>query len=181
MPCTAPFTLLSEHKCNKGDDSRVPIPDVLERPWQLEPASFPHGEPLQLTNAVQQPRQSRRLNREENGGSSVAPNVFTKTRPPTTKRRKPNNNVAPNSLAVETVEEEESNMDDEMDEDTVVMNGEDVVMKDVNIVKGDAETIQIIPSDEPLQFGESNTLIAAWDNNAILATGYLPPKKLLIM
>lgn len=164
---------MSEHKCNKGDDSRVPIPEVLERPWQLEPSSFPHGEPLQLANAVQQPRQSRRLNREENGNSLGVPNAFTKARPPTTKRRKPNNNVPPNLLTVGIVEEEESNVDDEMDEDTVVMNGEDVVMKDANSVKSEAETIQIIPHDGPIQFGDSNTLIAAWNDKSILATGYV--------
>ena len=159
----------------------MPIPDILERPWQLEPGSFPHGEPLQLTNAVQQPRQSRRLNREENGAALGVPNAFTKVRPPTTKRRKPNNNVPPNSLAVGAVEEEESNVDDEMDEDTVVMNGEDVVMKDANSVKSDGETIQIIPSDGPLRFGESNTLIAAWNDKAILATGYIFTRYRLIM
>lgn len=164
---------MSEHKCNKGDDSRVPIPDVLERPWQLEPASFPHGEQLQLTNAVQQPRQSRRLNRDENGGSLGVPNAFTKARPPTTKRRKPNNNVPPNSLAVEIVEEEESNVDDEMDEDTVVMNGEDVVMKDANSVKTEAEPIQLVPKSGIVQFADRNTLIAAFNNKSILATGYV--------
>ena len=109
------------------------------------------------------------------------PNVFTKARPPTTKRRKPNNNVPPNSLAVGIVEEEESNVDDEMDEDTVVMNGEDVVMKDVNSVKSEAETIQVIPNDGPVQFGDSNTLISAWNDKSILATGYVLLSLVLIL
>ena len=169
MPCTAPFTLLSGHKCNKGDDARIPIPEVIERPWQMEPGTFPHGEPLQLTNAVPQPRQSRRLNREENGPvGPVAP--FNKGRQPSAKRRKPGT-VAPSSIAVGTVEEEESNVDDEMDEDTVFMNGEDVVMKDATALKPEVETIQMIPIDAPLQFGDSNTFIAAWNDKATLASG----------
>lgn len=177
MQCTAPFTLLHDHKCNKGDESRVSITEVLERPWQLEPANFPHGEPLQITTAIQQPRQSRRLNREENGpnGPTTATNVFQKNRlPPTAaKRRKPNNAPPNNSLAVGIVEEEESNVDDEMDEDTVVMNGDDVVMKDATSVKSESETIQVIPNDGPIQFGEYNTFVAAWNDNAILATAYI--------
>ena len=159
----------------------MPITEVLERPWQLEPANFPHGEPLQLTTAIQQPRQSRRLNREENGsnGPTTATNVFQKNRlPPTTtaKRRKPNNVPPNNSLAVGIVEEEESNVDDEMDEDTVVMNGEDVVMKDATSVKSESETIQVIPNDGPIQFGDYNTFIAAWNDKAVLATGYVLSK-----
>lgn len=78
-----------------------------------------------------------------------------------------------NSTAVGAVEEEESNVDDEMDEDTVVMNGEDVVMKDATSVKSEPETIQVIPNDAPIQFGEVNTIIAAWNDKAILATGYV--------
>jgi hypothetical protein len=180
---------LSEHKCNKEDDSRVPITEVLERPWQLEPGNFPHGEPLQLTNAIQQPRQSRRLNRaEENGSSSGTPsssaNVFQRSRlPPTTaaaKRKKPNNNsnntstinnIATNPMAAGIVEEEESNVDDEMDEDTVVMNGEDVVMRDATSAKSESETMLVIPDDGPLQFGDPNTIIAAWNDKTTLATG----------
>jgi hypothetical protein len=164
--------LLSEHKCNKGDDARVPIADVVERPWQLEPANFPHGEALPLSSAIQQPRQSRRLNRDENtpnGPSYPLP----KGRPVgSTKRRKPNN-VPTNALATGIVEEEESNVDDEMDEDTVVMNGEDVVMKDATSVKSEPDTIQVIPNDGPIQFGDPNTFIAAWNDKSILATGYV--------
>jgi hypothetical protein len=73
------------------------------------------------------------------------------------------------------VEEEESNVDDEMDEDTVVMNGEDMVMKDATSVKSESDTIQIIPNNAPIQFGEVNTIIAAWNDKAILATGYVDP------
>jgi hypothetical protein len=87
------------------------------------------------------------------------------------KRRKPSN-MPSNSAAVGIVEEEESNVDDEMDEDTVVMNGEDVVMKDAS-VKSESDTIQIIPNDAPIQFGEVNTIIAAWNDKSILATGYV--------
>jgi len=153
--------------------------EVMERPWQLEPSSFPHGEPLQLTNATHPPRQSRRLNRDENGATTTVPptNAFQKARLPSTKRRKPNN-VPSNSLAVsEIVEEEESNIDDEMDEDMVVMNGEDVVMKDVASVKSEVETISVIPNDGPIQFGDSNTIIAAWNDKTILATGYIISKR----
>ena len=170
LQCTAPFTLLSDHKCNKGDESRVPLADVVERPWQLEPAGFPHGEPLALSTTLPQPRQSRRLNRDEtisNGPTYTAP----KGRPPNTKRRKPNN-VPANSLAVEVVEEEESNIDDEMEEDVVVMNGEDVVMKDAISVKEEPDVIQVIPNDAPVQFGEPHTFIAAWNDKSTLATGY---------
>jgi hypothetical protein len=71
------------------------------------------------------------------------------------------------------VEEEESNVDDEMDEDTVVMNGEDVVMKDATSVKSEPDTIQVIPNDGPIQFGDPNTFIAAWNDKSILATGYV--------
>lgn len=159
---------MSEHKCNKGDESRIPIPEVVERPWQLEPTNFPHGEPLQLTNAIQQPRQSRRLNNREENGANGPPVYPLKPRLPATKRRKPN--LPPNSIAAETVEEEESNMDDEMDEDTVVMNGEDVVMKDVVTVKTEPEPV-VIPNDGPLQFGDSNAFIAAWNDKSMLATG----------
>jgi hypothetical protein len=95
----------------------------------------------------------------------------SKGRPPNTKRRKPNN-APPNSLAVEVVEEEESNVDDEMEEDAVLMNGEDVVMKDAIKVKSETEIIQVIPNDAPVQFGDSNTLFAAWSDKSILATGY---------
>jgi hypothetical protein len=169
LPCTAPFTLLAEHKCNKGDDARVPLPEVMERPWQMEPGHFPVGEPLQLTNAVAQPRQSRRLNREENGAAGpVVP--FNKGRQPSAKRRKPGA-IAPSITAVGTVEEEESNVDDEMDEDTVVTNGEDVVMKEAASIKHEVEPIQVIANDAPLEFGESNTIIAAWNDEAILASG----------
>jgi ethanolamine utilization protein EutQ (cupin superfamily) len=76
-------------------------------------------------------------------------------------------------MAVGIVEEEESNVDDEMDEDTVVMNGEDVVMKDATSVKAEAETIYVIPNDGPIQFGDSNTFIAAWNDKATLAAGYV--------
>lgn len=76
-------------------------------------------------------------------------------------------------MAVGIVEEEESNVDDEMDEDTVVMNGEDVVMKDATSIKTETETIHVIPNDGPIQFGDSNTLIAAWDDKATLAAGYV--------
>ena len=158
----------------------MPITEVLERPWQLEPANFPHGEPLQLTTAIQQPRQSRRLNREENGsnGPTTAANVFQKSRlPPTAAKRRKPNHVPPNhSLAVGIVEEEESNVDDEMDEDTVVMNGEDVIMKDAPSVKSELETIQVIPNYGPIQFGDYNTFIAAWNDKAVLATGYILSK-----
>jgi hypothetical protein len=149
----------------------VPLADVAERPWQLEPAGFPHGEPLLLSSTTQQPRQSRRLNREEslpNGPVYPTP----KGRPPNTKRRKPNN-VPPNSLAAEVVEEEESVVDDDMEEDAVVMNGEDVVMKDAINVKSEPEAVQIIPNDAPLQLGDSNTLVASWNDKAVLATGYV--------
>jgi hypothetical protein len=64
-------------------------------------------------------------------------------------------------------------MDDEIDDDTVVMNGEDVVMKDAPSVKSEPETIQVIPNDGPIQFGEPNALVAAWNDKAILATGYI--------
>src|SRR5579862_2607687 len=171
LPCTAPFTLLGDHICNKGDDARIPLPDVVERPWQLEPGSFPHGETLPLSNAVQQARTTRRLMREENAlnnGQAYAP--LPKGRPPNSKRRKPNS-LPPNTLATGIVEEEESNVDDEMDEDTVVMNGEDVVMKDAKSVK-EAEPIYVIPNDRPLQFGPANTIIAAWSEKSLLATGY---------
>jgi hypothetical protein len=163
--------LLSEHKCNKGDEARVPLPEVIERPWQLEPSQFPHNEPLPLSNAAQQPRQSRRLNKDENvpNGPILAP---TKGRPPNSKRRKPNN-VPPNSLAAEVVEEEESNADEDMEEDTVIMNGEDVVMKEAVNAKPEPEIIQVIPNDGPLQFGDSNTFIASWNDKSILATGYV--------
>lgn len=149
----------------------MPIADVVERPWQLESASFPHGEPLALSNAAQQPRQSRRLNRDEsapNGPTYSLPK--TKPGPTGAKRRKPNS-LPSNPLAVGIVEEDESNVDEEMDEDTVVMNGEDVVMKDVPSVKSETETIQVIPNDGPLQFGDPNTFVAAWNDKAILATG----------
>lgn len=148
----------------------MPLTDVIERPWQLDGGAFPHGEQLSLSSTIQQPRQSRRLNREEtltNGPAYPA----SKGRPPNTKRRKPNN-VPPNSLAVEVVEEEESNVDDEMDEDAVLMNGEDVAMKDAINVKSETEVIQVIPNDAPVQFGHSNTLFAAWSDKSILATGY---------
>ena len=175
LPCTAPFTLLSEHTCNKGEDARVPMADVVERPWQLESGSFPHGEPLPLSNTVQQPRTSRRLARDENAlnnGPTYTP--LPKGRPPNSKRRKPNN-LPSNTLATGIVEEEESNMDDEMDEDTVVMNGEDVVMKDAPSVKSENETILVIPNDRPVQFGDMNTFIAAWSEKSLLATGYDNP------
>ena len=150
----------------------MPMTDIVERPWQLEPAGFPHGEPLMLSNAVQQPRQSRRLNREDNAPNGPAyPLPKTKPGPTSAKRRKPNS-LPSNPLAVGIVEEEESNVDDEMDEDTVVMNGEDVVMKDAPTVKTEPETIQIIPNDGPLQFDDPNTFVAAWNDKAILATGY---------
>ena len=158
----------------------MPIADVAERLWQMEPASFPHGEPLTLSNAVQQPRQSRRLNRDEtapNGPAYPLPKV--KPGPTSAKRRKPNN-LPSNPLAVGIVEEEESNVDDEMDEDTVVMNGEDIVMKDAPSVKSEPETIQVIPNDGPLQFGDPNTFVAAWNDKAILATGYLRVRSSLI-
>jgi hypothetical protein len=176
LPCTAPFTLLSEHKCNKGEDARIPVPEVTERPWQLEPASFPHGEPLQLTTTVQQPRQSRRLNNNNNNNNNTKEDTvvsngpsppLVKPRQTAAKRRKPSNNVP----AVGVVEEEESNAEDEMDEDTVVMNGEDVVMKDAPPVKPEPKPIQVIPDDAPVQFGEPNTLIAAWNATGMLATG----------
>jgi len=167
LPCTAPFTLLAEHKCNKEDDSRIPIPEVVERPWQLEPANFPHGEALQLTTPVPQPRQSRRLNKEENG-PLIPPLSFNKGRAAVSRRRKPNS-VPPNSI----VEEEGSNLDDEMEEDTIVMNGEDVVMKDAASVKSEAEMIHVIPNDESLHFGETNTFVAAWNGKTILATGLI--------
>lgn len=151
----------------------MPIADVVERPWQLEPAGFPHGEPLALSNSVQQPRQSRRLNREENALNGPAyPLPKTKPGPTSAKRRKPNS-LPSNPLAVGIVEEEESNVDDEMDEDTVVMNGEDIVMKDAPSVKSEPETIQIIPNDGPLRFDALNTIIAVWNDKAILATGYV--------
>jgi hypothetical protein len=189
LPCTAPFTLLSEHKCNKGDDARIPLTDVLERPWQLEPANFPPGEPLQLTVQLPQPRQSRRLNnnngnntRDENGsnGPTSAPGgalpLVIKPRGPggPGKRRKPNttnntNNLPANSI----VEEEESNVDDEMDEDTVVMNGEDVVMKDASTVHvKEPERIHVVPNEAVVQFGDVNTIVAAWNDKTLLATGY---------
>jgi hypothetical protein len=72
------------------------------------------------------------------------------------------------------VEEEESNVDDEMDEDTVVMNGEDVVMKDAaTSVKREPETIQLISNEAALQFGDVNTIVAAWNEKTLLATGYV--------
>lgn len=122
---------------------------------------------------MQQPRQSRRLNREDNAPNGPAyPLPKTKPGPTSAKRRKPNS-LPPNPLAVGIVEEEESNLDDEMDEDTVVMNGEDVVMKDAPSVKSEPETILIIPNDGPLQFDDPNTFVAAWNDKAILATGYV--------
>jgi len=70
-------------------------------------------------------------------------------------------------------EEGESNVDEEMDEDTVVMNGEDVVMKDaVTSAKSENEPIYVIPDEKPVQFGEVNTIIAAWSEKSLLATGY---------
>jgi hypothetical protein len=81
--------------------------------------------------------------------------------------------VPTNPLATGIVEEEESNVDDEMDEDTVVMNGDDVVMKDATSVKSEPDTIQVIPNDGPLQFGDPHTFIAAWNDKSILATGYI--------
>ena len=158
----------------------MPIADVVERPWQLEPAGFPHGEPLALSNSVQQPRQSRRLNREDNAPNGPAyPLPKTKPGPTSAKRRKPNSQPS-NPLAVGIVEEEESNMDDEMDEDTVVMNGEDIVMKDApSVEKSEPETIQIIPNDGPLQLDAMNTIVAAWNDKAILATGYVMVGSLL--
>ena len=151
----------------------MPIADVVERPWQQEPASFPHGEPLALSNAVQHPRQSRRLNRDETAPNGPTyPLLKAKPGPTSAKRRKPNS-LPSNPLAVGIVEEEESNVDDEMDEDTVVMNGEDVVMKDAPSVRSEPEAIQIIPNDAPRQFGDPNTFVAAWNDKAILATGYV--------
>lgn len=68
-------------------------------------------------------------------------------------------------------------MDDEMDEDTVVMNGEDVVMKDpptATSVK-EPETIHVIPNEAAVQFGDVNTIVAAWNEKTLLATGYNMP------
>jgi hypothetical protein len=93
------------------------------------------------------------------------------------KRRKPNatnntNNLPANSI----VEEEESNVDDEMDEDTVVMNGEDVVMKDAPTAHAkEPETIHVVPSDAVVQFGDVNTIVAAWNDKTFLTTGYIQP------
>lgn len=67
-----------------------------------------------------------------------------------------------------------------MDEDTVVMNGEDVVMKDATSVKSEPDAIQVIPNDGPIQFGDPNTIIAAWNDKAVLATGYVILSSLLI-
>ena len=105
--------------------------------------------------------------------------MFQKSRLPAAapKRRKPNH-VPPNSLAVGIVEEEESNLDDEMDEDTIVMNGEDVIMKDATNIK--SETIHVIPNDAPVQLGENNAFIASWSEKAILATGCVLSHEYLI-
>jgi len=64
-------------------------------------------------------------------------------------------------------------VDDEMDEDTVVMNGEDVVMKEAANVK-ELETIHVIPNEATVQFGDVNTIVAAWNEKRFLATGYGP-------
>jgi hypothetical protein len=137
----------------------------------LEAGSFPHGEALPLSNTLSHGRTTRRLAREENAlnnGQNLPP--LPKGRPPNAKRRKPNN-LPSNTLATGIVEEEESNVDDEMDEDTVIMNGEDVVMKDVTSVKSEVEPIIVIPNDAPVQFGDVNTFIAAWSEKSLLATG----------
>ena len=62
-------------------------------------------------------------------------------------------------------------MDDEMDEDTVVMNGEDVVMKEAADVK-EMEMIHVIPNEAAVEFGDVNTIVAAWNEKKLLATGY---------
>jgi len=64
-------------------------------------------------------------------------------------------------------------VDDEMDEDTVVMNGEDVVMKDASTAHvKEPEPIHVVPSEAAVQFGDVNTIVAAWNDKTLLATGY---------
>jgi hypothetical protein len=91
-----------------------------------------------------------------------------KGRPPLGRRKKMG--LETNSLVTGTVEEDESNVDEEMEEETV-LNGDDVVMKEV-AMKADLEPIRVIPNDKPVLFGDTNTVVAAWNGKSLLATGY---------
>ena len=148
----------------------MPITEIPERPWQLEQINFPGPAKMQAA------RKTRGLNKEENGphgSSNVLQDVCL---PPTASTRCGKSNTAvPNSLPVGIIEGNESNTNDIMDDDVAVMNGEDVVMQDSVSVQSEAETIRLIPNDAPLQFGDHNTFIAAWNDKAILAIGYLFP------
>jgi len=124
-----------------------------------------------VSNAIQPPRQSRRLNhREETVVNNTV--VLAKGRPPIAKRKK-SGTLPSNTLATGVVEEEESNLDEEMEEETI-LNGEDVIMKDVpTTTKPEVEPIRVIPNGRPIQFGDANTVLAAWNGKSFLATGYV--------
>jgi hypothetical protein len=55
------------------------------------------------------------------------------------------------------------------------MNGEDVVMKDASTAHvKEPEPIHVVPTEAVVQFGDVNTIVAAWNDKSLLATGYAP-------